>query len=599
MAAVLSLQPTDVYAGSISTPGDVDSFQVTIPESGRLTAAVQIGNGISLDTRLSLLGPSGQLLIQSDGDSAAGAGGQITQDVLAGTYVVEVIGLGHATGAYTLTTSFRQATSPDQPLGVNFNHEVPWGLTPAFAVTGDFNGDGALDVATADTMSNSVTVLLGLGDGTFQSSRSFPVGIQTTGITVGDFNGDGHLDLATANEGSGDVSILLGHGDGTFQPEQRVALAPGTSGWGIAAADLTGNGHLDLIVVNRPTTGAGSVSILLGNGDGTFQREQRYAVGDLPGYVAIGAFFGAGHLDLAVANFDSSDISLLRGNGDGTLQPEVRVALPAGSNPSNLTVGDFNGDGRIDLATADTGANNVAVLLGNGNGTFQAPVPFAVGTGPVGLVAGDFNGDGRLDLAASNKDSGDVSVLLGRGDGTFQGQARYGAGFQPWYVVAGDFNGDGRADLATANALSHDVSILLGLGNGTFLSDLANPRPAQVNPQGVAVGDFNRDGIPDLATVSYSGHDLFVFLGRGDGTFQEPLRLPTGSTPVWVISADVNGDGIADLVTANCFSSNVSIFLGRGDGMFQPAVNYPASAFTDFVIAGDFTGDGHLDLLAG
>jgi hypothetical protein len=600
MAAVLPLQPTDTFAGTIASPGEVDAFQVTLADSGRLTADVRIGTGTSLATRLSLLGPSGQLLIQSDGLAVARSGGQITQDVLAGTYVLEVTGLGAGTGTYTLTTQFHQATPPDQPLGVNFNQQYPWRPTPPFAVTGDFNGDGHLDLATADTNSASVTVLLGLGDGTFQSPQTFTVGGKPQGIVAGDFNGDGRLDLATINDGSGDVSILLGNGDGTFQPEKRIALAPGAQGWGLAAADLTGDGHLDLIAVNRPASGGtGSVSILLGNGDGTFQPERRYAVGDFPGYVAVGDFSGDGHLDLAVSNFGSSDISLLRGKGDGTFRDEVRVPLPPGSNPSDIVAGDFNGDGRLDLAVADTGTNDVSVLLGNGNGTFQSPVHYATGTSPVGLVAGDFTGHGHLDLATSNKDSGDVSVLLGRGDGTFQDQARYQTGFKPWFVVTGDFNRDGIPDLATANALSHDVSILLGLGNGTFLSDLANPRPAQVNPQGVAVEDFNRDGIPDLATVSYSGHDLFVFLGRGDGTFQERMRLPTGSTPVWVISADVNGDGIPDLVTANCFSANVSVFLGRGDGTFQPAVNYPASIFTDFVIAGDFTGDGHLDLFTG
>ncbi len=600
MAAVLPLNPTDSFAGTIATPGDVDSFQVTIPDGGRLTAGVQVGAGNDLATRLSLLGPDGQLLIESDGASAADRGGRITQDVLAGTYVLEVTGLGAGTGAYTLTTDFQQATPPDQPLVVGFNHDVPWALTPGFAVTGDFNGDGHPDIATADTFANTVTVLLGLGDGTFQGPQTYAVGAQPTGIVAGDFDGDGHLDLATVNEASGDVSILPGNGHGTFRPETRVALAPGAQGWGLAAADLNGDGHPDLIVVNRPASGgAGSVSVLLGHGDGTFQPETRYAVGDLPGYVAVGKFSGAGHLDLAVSNFDSNDISLLRGNGDGTFQDQLRVPLPPGSNPSAIVAGDFNGDGRLDLATADTGSNDVSVLLGNGNGTFQGPVRFAAGTGPVGLVAGDFTGDGRLDLAASNKDSGDVSVLLGRGDGTFADQARYQAGFQPWFVVAGDFNGDGRPDLATANALSHDVSVLLGLGNGTFLADLADPRAAQVNPQGVAVGDFNRDGIPDLATVSYTGHDLFVFLGRGDGTFQEPMRLPTGSTPVWVISADVNGDGLPDLITANCFSSNVSVFLSRGDGTFQPASNYLASIFTDWAVASDFTGDGIPDLVTG
>jgi hypothetical protein len=590
MAAVLPLQPTDSFAGTIATPGEVDSFQVTIPACGRLTAGVRIGTGSPLDTRLSLLGPTGQLLIQSDGQSAAEPGDQIAQDVLAGTYVLEVTGLGGGTGTYTLTTHFQQATPPDQPLGVSFNQQVPWGLTPAFAATGDFNGDGHPDLATADTF-NGVSILLGLGDGTFQNPQTYAVGVQPVGIVAGDFNGDGRLDLATTNEASGDVSILLGNGDGTFQPEKRVAS--GTDGWGLAAADLNGDGHTDLVVVNR----TGSVSVLAGNGDGTFQPERRYAVGDFPGYVAVGDFNGDGHLDLAVSNFGSNDISVLLGNGDGTFRDPTRV--PTGKNPSAIVAGDFNGDGKLDLATADTGSADVSVLLGNGDGTFQSAVPWAAGTSPTGLVAGDFTGDGHLDLAASNKDSGDVSVLLGRGDGTFADQARYQAGFQPWFVVTGDFNGDGRPDLATANALSHDVSILLGLGNGTFQSDLANPRPAQVNPQGMVAGDFNRDGIPDLATVSYTGHDLFVFLGRGDGTFQEPMRFAAESTPVWLIAADVNGDGIPDLITANCFSSDVSVFLGRGDGTFQPPLRYAASAFTDFVIAGDFNGDGHLDLVTG
>jgi hypothetical protein len=591
MAAVLPLEPADSFDGTIATPGAVESFQITIPTSGRLTAGVRVGSGSALDTRLSLLGPDGELLVESDGQSAAEPGGQITQHVLAGTYVVEVTGLGSATGSYTLTTDFQQATAPDQPLLVNFNRASPWNLSPLFSTTGDFNGDGRLDIATSDTVTNDVSVLLGLGDGTFQSASQVATGLGPTGIVAGDFNGDGRLDLAVANSGSNDVSLLLGNRDGTFQSEKRFAR--GTGAQSLAVADLTGDGRLDLIIVDV----SNEVSVLPGNRDGTFGPEKRYAVGGSPRYAVVGDFSGDGHLDLAVSNFDSNDVSLLRGNGDGTFQPQVRITT--GTNPGAIVAGDFNGDGKLDLATANSGSNDVSVLLGSGQGTFPGAVRYAAGTTPFGLVAGDFNGDGRLDLVAANQYSDDVSVLLGKGDGAFLDQARYQAGSQPVFVVSADFNGDGRLDLATNNVRSHDVSMLLGLGNGTFQPDPANPRPGQTNPLGMLVGDFNHDRIPDLATVSYTGGNLFVFLARGDGTFQERERYAVGAAAVALVSADVNGDGIADLITGNCFSSNVSVLLGNQDGTFKLEATYPASHFVQWVVAGDFNGDGRLDLATG
>jgi hypothetical protein len=599
MAAVLPLQPTDSVAGTITTPGEVDSFQVTIPDSGRLMAGVKIGTGSALATRLSLLDPKGNLLIQSDGQSATSPGDQITQDLLAGTYVVEVTGLGSGTGTYTLATDYQQATPPDHPLDVNYNPASPWTPTPGSVVMRDFNGDGHLDLATADYATNTVSVRLGLGDGTFQSSVHYATGPGPYSIVVGDFDGRDYangrpiLDLVVVNGGSNsnDFSVLLGTGDGTFQPEKRYVA--GKNPQSLVAADLNGDGHLDLVIADR----ANQVSVLLGNGDATFQPERRYAVGDSPVYMAVGDFNGDGIPDLAVSNYGSKDISTLQGNGDGTFRPEVRVAV--GTAPVAIVTGDFNGDHILDLATANSGSNDVSVLQGNGDGTFRSQQRFATGATPFGLVAGDFTGDGHLDLAVANQHSDDVSVLLGRGDGTFQDQVRYEAGYLPWFVATGDVNEDGHLDLATVNGRSHDVSILLGLGNGTFQPDLANPRPGQTNPLGMLVGDFNGDHIRDLATVDYTGGDLFIFLGRGDGTFQERQRYAVGATAVGLVSADFNGDGIPDLATANCFSGDVSILLGKGDGTFQAAKTYQASPFCQWVVAGDFNGDGHIDLVTG
>jgi hypothetical protein len=182
-------------------------------------------------------------------------------------------------------------------------------------------------------------------------------------------------------------------------------------------------------------------------------------VGTNPASVAVGDFNGDGKLDLAVANSASNNVSVLLGNGDGTFQAAVNYAV--GTNPASVAVGDLNGDGKLDLAVANIGSNNVSVLLGNGDGTFKAAVNYAVGSSPYSVAVGDFNGDGKLDLAVANPGSNNVSVLLGNGDGTFQTAVNYAVGSYPYSVAVGDFDGDGRMDLAVANHGSNNVSILL------------------------------------------------------------------------------------------------------------------------------------------
>ncbi len=344
-------------------------------------------------------------------------------------------------------------------------------------MAGDFNGDGHLDLAVADTGSETVSVLLGNGDGTFQPPAYYAVGTDPDAIVAGDFNGDGRLDLAVENSGSninffpGTVSVLLGNGDGTFQ--SQVTDAVGSRPVSIVAGDFNGDGRLDLAVAN---IGSDMVSVLLGNGDGTFQPQVTYAVGSGPDSIVAGDFNGDGRLDLAVANWNDGTVSVLLGNGDGTFQPQVTYAV--GSGPDAIVAGDFTGDGHLDLAVANYFDDTVSVLLGNGDGTFQPQVTYAVGWDPGAIVAGDFSGDGHLDLAVANELSGTVSVLLGNGDGTFQPQVTYAVGSGPDAIVAGDFNGDGHLDLAVANGLydsdgnpitgSDTVSVLLGNGDGTF-----------------------------------------------------------------------------------------------------------------------------------
>jgi hypothetical protein len=283
------------------------------------------------------------------------------------------------------------------------------GNFPYFVAVGDFNGDGLPDVAVANiTDPGTVSVLLGNGDGSFLAAASFAVGSNPNSVAVGDFNRDGALDLAVAYEGSppdfrGGVSVLLGNGDGSFQPPR--SFGPGFN-ISVAVGDFNGDGALDLAVANA--TNPGTVSVLLGNGDGSFQAVASYAIGNNPTSVAVGDFNGDGFPDLAVAYWGSSPdflggVSVLLGNGDGSFQRPRN--LVAGDLPHSVAVCDLNGDGAVDLAVANfSNSGNVTVLLGNGNGTFQDPRTFATlrNTTPASVAVSDFNGDGRPDLAIAN-----------------------------------------------------------------------------------------------------------------------------------------------------------------------------------------------------
>ena len=222
----------------------------------------------------------------------------------------------------------------------------------------------------------------------------------------------------------------------------------------------------------------------------------------------MGDFNGDGKLDLAVGNANDNNLSVLLGNGDGTLQTAVNYAV--GATPAFVVAGDFNGDGVLDLAVVNSASNNISVLLGNGDGTFQAAVNYSVEGTPSAMATGDFNGDGRLDLVALNSGSNNLSVLLGNGDGSFQSAVNYGAGANPSSLALGDLNGDGKLDLAVANSGDNTVTTLLGNGDGTFQT--AVPYGVGHSPSSVLVGDFGGDGRADLAVVNSADATLSVLL---------------------------------------------------------------------------------------
>ena len=359
--------------------------------------------------------------------------------------------------------------------------------------------------------------LSSVANGTFAPASGSPYGAGSTvtaSVAVGDFNGDGKPDLAIGHNSGDTVSVLLGNGDGTFQ---AAVSYPAGSGYSVAVGDFNGDGKLDLVTANIGGSFAGTVSVLLGNGDGSFQNAVNYPAGSVPYTVAVGDFNGDGKPDLAVANnVDAGTVSVLLGNGDGTFQAATSYSVGAYTDPGSVAVGDFNGDGKPDLVTANGNNKTVSVLLGNGDGTFRSAVSSAAGGGAYTVAVGDFNGDGRPDLATTNGSVGGVvSVLLGNGDGTFQTAKNYGVGRQPESVAIGDFNGDGSPDLVVTNFNTSPgvASVLLGNGDGTFQAPLNYG--AGAGPYSIAVEDFNGDGKLDLAVVNASSPGIVsVLLGQ-------------------------------------------------------------------------------------
>jgi hypothetical protein len=395
-------------------------------------------------------------------------------------------------------------------------------------------------------------------------------------------------------------------------------------------------------ISDRLTANGSNVVVFLGNGDGTFRTGKESAVPEVVG-IAVGDFNQDGKLDLAVAEFSSpSDLQIMIGNGDGTFQAPVNY--PVTSYPTSVAVADFNHDGHLDLAVANGGAgggNTVSVLFGNGDGTFRQKVDYQVGYEPFGITAADLNGDGSSDIATADYVGGTASVLLNKGDGTFLPAASYVVGhpFAPYSITAAplergskpslavatiagtyifvnkgngafkapqgyepvsskvvlaDFDGDGKADLAVAGAFqdeggSQGVTIIAGKGHGAFATPTAYV--AAPNLASITVGDFNGDGIPDIAATGVDGGPLAILLGQGKGRFSAPVFYNNIAPELGeIVSGDFNRDGKLDLaVVTGGTSGSLQILLGNGDGTFNLGEAYEIPG--GFLTVADFNGN--------
>jgi len=466
------------------------------------------------------------------------------------------------------------------------------GQNPGFAVAKDLNGDGKIDLAV--TSSSGISILLGKGDGTFQAHVDYMSPASPAALAVADFNGDKIPDLVVTHNGvPWSVTLLQGNGDGSFQSEKIIPLSlpDGAAGSQIAALDLNGDGKADLILTVVSQSGA---VILLGNGDGTFHADVTYTSGRYPFAFATGDVNNDGNIDLEIADQESNYITVLLGNGDGTFSPRRDLPIdPLGVNlpsPTSGAIADFNADGIPDLAVADS-SSTVTVLLGKGKGQLQAPISTSA-NGSGSMSVADFNGDGRLDIALANGPG--AVVLLGKGDGTFGAPLQLSTASSPRQLAVGDFNNDGKPDLAVlGNGFQQTTPLYIFLGNGDGTFQTPKQSWASINiPMNFAVGDFNHDGKVDLvATVNPNG--IAVMFGNGDGTFQAPIAYATDELPGAILVADLNGDMHPDIIA---LGNKIDVFLNKGDGTFPNRVDYDGGATPFQLAVGDFNSDGKMDI---
>ena len=638
------LGPWGVAAGDFNGNGRID-----------LAVTNRIGDSISI-----LLGngdgtfQTGETLstgIQPTYITAADLNGNGRLDLVESDYISETLTIyyGNGDGTFSNPIHLPTGSQPGNPVVANFGGGaggrpdiaiavnqsevalfVPTGpnsyATPRYfpagpganlIAAGDLNGDGIPDLVVADPGSfgpSTVTILLGVGNGTFRDGGTVAVGGTPFSVTLADLNGNGKLDMVTTNLATNSVSVLMGNGDGTFAP--AVDLPAGPEPFGAAAVDLTGDGRLDLVVADYAAGGVtvlpnqggaafgapetisasatnvaiitadftangrqdlavanplhDTVTILLGNGDGTFSTGQTIRVGSAPTGLVAADFNGDGNLDLAITCAGTGQVEVLLGLGDGTFANPVFYKV--GGLPQSIVAGDFFGNGQIDLAVADTGSNHVAVLAGLGNGTFAPAVFYPVGVEPVAMVAADLSGNGRLDLVTANRGSGSLTVLLATPGGGFVPETINYGGRAPSSLVAADFNGDGRTDIAVSDELSGQVTVLLSLGGGVF----APPQSMAVGAPITILRTFPSVAIPGtyvLDALSSQSTDAYIIRLNLSGAPTSPMVVPQGVEPIGAVNGNFNGDGVPDMAMVTTAGGPVVVRLGSMTDQALPPPN--------------------------
>jgi hypothetical protein len=558
---ILSL-PTSVAVGDFNNDSELD---ITFANSGTENIGVLYGYGNGSFTNQTTF-PTGL-----DSIPQAVAIGDFNNDQRLDIVVAD-------SGTDNVLTLLRYDTGAlgDQKVYSTGNDSYPLSVA-----VGDLNNDGWLDFVVANNAMHEVVVFLGLGNGTFSDQKTYSTGIHSSPscIAIADFNNDSHLDIIVCNWLSCNIGIFLGSGNGTFSNQIIYDTGPNSQPQSIAIGDLNNDGQLDIVVADY---GSGGISILLGHDNGNFSSVSNYSTGSdsYPMSVAVGDFNNDNRLDIVVVNAGTKNLYVFNGYGNGSFSIMKIYSTGIFSDPASVVVADFSNDGRLDLAVANSGADNIAVLLGYGNGTFSNQMHYPTGSGsfPYFLITGDFNNDNQLDIAVANYGSNNFGVFLGYVNGTFFNQLAYFAGnnSQPSSIAVGDFNNDSRLDIIVTNGQTDNVGVFLGYVSESFLNASAYSTGSHSQPNSIAVGDFNNDTQLDVVVANNGMDDIMVLFGSGYGTFVSHTTYSTGdnSYPCWVAVGDFNNDARLDIVVANSGTNNVGIFLNNGNGTFSSQMTY-------------------------
>jgi hypothetical protein len=466
-------------------------------------------------------------------------------------------------------------------------------VDPYSLVAVDLNGDGKPDLAVASS-SQSVVTLLNNGSGAFTLTGQASSSLEPIAIAAGIFVTAGSPSLVVADGLTNSFEIYGDTGNGNLSAP--LSYLSGNSPIAIAVGDFNNDKKLDVAVVNSLDA---DVAIALGNGDGTFADIESFISGSQVRSIAIGDFNKDGKTDF-LANSSTPgnfNVNLFTGNGKGSFALASTVSFP--NDVFSITAQDFNQDKNLDFAVANQTANEVSVVLGNGNGTFSSTIStYSTDSGPAAVASGDFNKDGYPDLVTANSSANDVSVLLNMKTGTFNAAANYPVGASPVAVAVTDLNNDGYPDIVVANSGSNTISVLLNNGNGTFAP--AVTYGVGDVPVSIAAAELNGDIFADLIVTNKGDNSVSILLGNGDGTFQQTVSYTIpNSSPLAAIAADVTADGILDLVIAENGTNSLGVMAGNGDGSFQGSVNYKIGNGPIALAANDVSGDGKVDVLVG
>jgi hypothetical protein len=572
--------PKAVVAVDIDEDGDVDLISA---DSGSMLLSILINDGsgsFSASSTISVTNePEALITADVDGDKKVD--------------LICAFRFGTSLSIFMNNGSGGFSTSPTT---------ISTGSEPRSVSAADVNGDGAVDLISASFVEDQLLVFMNNGSGGFSTPNTIlNTGTAPRVVVSADINGDGHVDLLSADRNSNQLSLFVGDGSGAFVVATPATIPIGVQAEALIAADIDGNGQVDLISAD---SGSQQLSLFLNARSASFSPSISLPIDSAakPRFVIAGDINGDKNIDLISADDSGSgQLSVFLGDGLGAFPVASRSTLNTGGSPQAVTAADIDGDGNIDLISADSGSNQLSIFTNMGSGSLQSPVTIATGSSPQAVTAADIDGDGNIDLISADSGSNQLSIFTNMGSGLFQPTNTITTGNSPQAVTAVDVDGDGNIDLISADRGADQLSIFINDGSGAFNPVNSSMVMTGTDPDSVITADIDRDGDLDLiCSDRRQSNQLSIFINDGSGAFSAANPIPAGNDPRSVTAADVDGDGDVDLISAERVTKRVSVFLNDGSGVFRLAIpTLPTGRSTETVTTADVNGDGHVDLISG